>query len=332
MFLLLIGSLLGLYHIYHIAKREGFLEERVFDLLGILAFIFLFTGKISFIILNPRIYGYYNLGSIINSGFDVFVGALASFAVFYFFVTKHKKWSLGKLADVFAKGVSAFIAFALLWHFLKTSQSGLFAFITGLWFLFYFFLNFLEKNYLVGVSSLDFRPKRVSVLAGFRINLYAFLLFFFFSFLLIFADTKTPLWKIKVVLCFVFFFITIVRMAKESTKDDFYLKVKSLLFSKKKTIEEEEKKLIAEDPYFQKGRDVENAEEGDEVMDDLGHREVDMKMSLYKKIKVKIDRTLALINLGKYGKCEKCGGKIEEARLNANPFATTCVSCSSKAR
>ncbi|MCR4333629.1 MAG: TraR/DksA C4-type zinc finger protein [Patescibacteria group bacterium] len=34
---------------------------------------------------------------------------------------------------------------------------------------------------------------------------------------------------------------------------------------------------------------------------------------------------LARIEKKTYGKCEVCGGKIEEARLEANPTATTCT-------
>ncbi len=34
---------------------------------------------------------------------------------------------------------------------------------------------------------------------------------------------------------------------------------------------------------------------------------------------------LARIGAGTYGKCETCGKKIEEARLEADPAATTCM-------
>ncbi|MEK7144236.1 MAG: TraR/DksA C4-type zinc finger protein [Patescibacteria group bacterium] len=34
---------------------------------------------------------------------------------------------------------------------------------------------------------------------------------------------------------------------------------------------------------------------------------------------------LSRIEEGKYGKCEVCHGKIEEARLEADPSATTCI-------
>ena len=34
---------------------------------------------------------------------------------------------------------------------------------------------------------------------------------------------------------------------------------------------------------------------------------------------------LARIENGMYGKCDECGEKIEEARLEADPAATTCM-------
>ena len=33
------------------------------------------------------------------------------------------------------------------------------------------------------------------------------------------------------------------------------------------------------------------------------------------------------IVLGVYGRCEYCGGKIAEARLNALPYTNSCIEC-----
>lgn len=40
-----------------------------------------------------------------------------------------------------------------------------------------------------------------------------------------------------------------------------------------------------------------------------------------------LKEALKNIENGKYGICEKCGGQIEEDRLNANPEAKTCKGC-----
>ena len=40
-----------------------------------------------------------------------------------------------------------------------------------------------------------------------------------------------------------------------------------------------------------------------------------------------IEMALEKMRSGSYGKCEICGGKIPVARLNALPYATTCIEC-----
>lgn len=41
----------------------------------------------------------------------------------------------------------------------------------------------------------------------------------------------------------------------------------------------------------------------------------------------KIDEALNKLDRGVYGSCERCGGRIEEKRLNFMPFATLCIAC-----
>ncbi|HEV3166308.1 MAG TPA: TraR/DksA C4-type zinc finger protein [Isosphaeraceae bacterium] len=40
-----------------------------------------------------------------------------------------------------------------------------------------------------------------------------------------------------------------------------------------------------------------------------------------------IERALERIMKGMYGRCEFCGGKIAEARINALPYTNTCIDC-----
>ncbi len=44
-----------------------------------------------------------------------------------------------------------------------------------------------------------------------------------------------------------------------------------------------------------------------------------------------IDQALARIAAGKYGICDSCGKPIAPERLQANPHATLCIACQSKA-
>jgi DnaK suppressor protein len=40
-----------------------------------------------------------------------------------------------------------------------------------------------------------------------------------------------------------------------------------------------------------------------------------------------IEHALRRISAGVYGRCEFCGGKISEARLNALPYTNSCIDC-----
>ncbi len=49
-----------------------------------------------------------------------------------------------------------------------------------------------------------------------------------------------------------------------------------------------------------------------------------------RKILEEIDRALEKIKDGTYGICERCGGPIEEKRLEVKPYARYCISCRNK--
>ncbi|MBC7965061.1 MAG: TraR/DksA family transcriptional regulator [Fuerstia sp.] len=59
--------------------------------------------------------------------------------------------------------------------------------------------------------------------------------------------------------------------------------------------------------------------EDDEVMSSVG--------SAAKNEIHEIKLALNLIATGQYGKCTACGGPIAQARLEALPYATTCIKC-----
>lgn len=56
---------------------------------------------------------------------------------------------------------------------------------------------------------------------------------------------------------------------------------------------------------------------------------ISLEKSLHERSE-QIQRALAKIDDGSYGKCETCGNPIEEARLEAMPTATTCLTCNKK--
>ena len=57
-------------------------------------------------------------------------------------------------------------------------------------------------------------------------------------------------------------------------------------------------------------------------------REVDVSLEENaEQIVYEIDRAVARIDAGTYGRCERCGQEIPEERLEAVPYATLCVTC-----
>ncbi|MHA6794567.1 TraR/DksA family transcriptional regulator [Pseudonocardia bannensis] len=45
-----------------------------------------------------------------------------------------------------------------------------------------------------------------------------------------------------------------------------------------------------------------------------------------------LDRAEERLRAGTYGRCERCGGEIADARLEALPATTTCIACASRPR
>lgn len=87
-----------------------------------------------------------------------------------------------------------------------------------------------------------------------------------------------------------------------------------------------EKKLKVNDPFMTPGREDENSLE-DDVDEQVGHFETEVKMRFVKKEIVEIRKALSRLKIGKYGICEKCGKMIDTDRLTIKPEATICVDC-----
>lgn len=114
-------------------------------------------------------------------------------------------------------------------------------------------------------------------------------------------------------------------------------KIKEKLEAEKKSIEIELKKFAEKDeglkgdwdtryPEFQSGAS------GSQLMEEAAD-EVEEYVTLLPiehSLEVRlldINKALEKIKKGKYGKCEKCGKKIEEQRIKAYPAAKLCGKC-----
>lgn len=112
---------------------------------------------------------------------------------------------------------------------------------------------------------------------------------------------------------------------------------KTKLEEEKKLLEEELKTMGRVDKTGDWQATPENETFIQEVPDeaDMADRSEDFeerssKLDLLEKRLNDINTALNKIIENNYGICEKCGGKIEEDRLDVNPAAKTCKECMNK--
>lgn len=107
-------------------------------------------------------------------------------------------------------------------------------------------------------------------------------------------------------------------------------RIKKILLRRQKEVKEQLKSIEKDDPVTAKDLAPEAGESGtDSWMADVHARLTSLKNNLMEN-SGKITKALQNLRKGTYGKCEKCGKQIEEARLEAVPTATLCMSCAKK--
>ncbi|EKE05864.1 MAG: hypothetical protein ACD_19C00176G0086 [uncultured bacterium] len=106
--------------------------------------------------------------------------------------------------------------------------------------------------------------------------------------------------------------------------------VKDFLVNKLNALRINRKKILTEDPFNDKTRDLNNAATDTEAEEQFGHaRVLAIKSELNLKAK-QIKRALKIVKKGKYGICEDCGNMIDTDRLAVFPEATKCIKCEKK--
>ena len=100
----------------------------------------------------------------------------------------------------------------------------------------------------------------------------------------------------------------------------------------KEKLEAERKKLIyevlKEETPEDFGSDIDHGEEEANEAESFGNR-LSISQTMRQRI-TEIDAALSRIAEGKYGVCEKCGGKIEKEVLDVVPESRFCRSCKKK--
>ena len=105
----------------------------------------------------------------------------------------------------------------------------------------------------------------------------------------------------------------------------------------KKDIKEElqgiKRRLLAEiqelealDPTQDDFRDVNNTDD-DDAAEAEDHSRIQARLDAASTQLEQVNKALEKVEAGTYGKCERCGKDIPEARLEAKPFAIYDVAC-----
>ncbi len=106
-------------------------------------------------------------------------------------------------------------------------------------------------------------------------------------------------------------------------------KIKTALLRQQSHVEEELKDLEKEDPLLVESL-AESSEPGTESYEaDIHTRLAALKNDLMDLLK-RTKNSLAGLDKGTFGVCEKCKKPIEANRLEAMPTATLCIACSQK--
>jgi DnaK suppressor protein len=108
-----------------------------------------------------------------------------------------------------------------------------------------------------------------------------------------------------------------------------FTSIKKILLRRQREVQEEIKRVVKDDPLLSDGL-AESTEPGTESwLAEVHGKAVAVKDNLQSML-VATQKALKKIKKGNFGKCENCGKMIEEARLQAMPTATLCISCSKK--
>ena len=98
-------------------------------------------------------------------------------------------------------------------------------------------------------------------------------------------------------------------------------------------LEEQKRRLLADiedlesqDPSNDSFRDVNNTDD-DDAAESEDHNRIQARLDAARAQLQLVEKALAKLENGTYGKCERCGKPIPEARLEAKPAAIYDVEC-----
>lgn len=313
---LFLGLLAWLFVMWYEGRRDGFDEERLFDL----SFLSLISGGLAYYFVNWYLtrLSIYTPNSIIlkaDHWFNLLFFVFSFSLVPTLLLCKKWRWSRYRILDIFVLALSILGFFVSLGVYLFYWENSVMPFLILLPSLYALVLRYRGYKFQSGL-------------------IFSLMLVFFIPYIYIFYKKSGYL-----IFCGLLFTMSLVNlyfrerkiMQKRNLPKEFIDKARGLLLKKEKQIGHEQKLLIKEDPYLQSGRETGNAEDIDEaILEDVAKDLTDIKLGFLGAAILQVRKALARIKIGKYGICENCGEQIEAARLKAYPEATLCLKCSKK--
>lgn len=310
----LVGVLYLFFQVWYEGRKDGFDNERLFDLV----FLSVISGGLTAFFLTRAINWsrLYRPSSFIlladSSILVVILTILLSFIPILLLVRKWN-WSIFRILDIYSIGYSFIIAFLSLGQFLI---------IGDLRYLSFFVV-------LISIYILVFRYRGYKFFSGMIFSLFLFSLI---SIGFLFFREKGYLLFYTMLITISVLNLYFRRKKIMNVKDlptDLANRFRNILLKKEKELRAVEKQITSEDPYTKEGRAEENSESMDEaILEDYPHEVAETRKAGVVKIKTQVKRALAAMKIGKYGICEVCGTQIDRARLSIYPEATKCVDCS----
>lgn len=310
---ILCSIILSSYVIWREAKKEGFDEESVFDMIVILLLGSLVIGRM--------VWGLENLSRLSKVMIHVvyfwkpgvdFIGAASGGLSLLYILTKGRKWSLYRILDIFSMGISLAFPIALSSMVFVRGRYDVLVAVGFLLILHAILVTLRDQGFVFGGIF------GLSLILGSLITYVFFgnsrsLIFFALLFTL---GCGVLIKRLRV-----------KKMSVAGISKSFLKSIQDLLKKKDKELAREELVLEKGDSYNVPGRDTMNNEDVDEAKEDEQHENTDILKKSIEEMRLQIRKALSMIKIGTYGVCEVCHKPIDAARLKAFPQATTCVEC-----
>lgn len=325
---------IALFLVWRDARKQGFSEEKLFDLILAGGMVALIGGRLSFVVNNWYIFNENWLRIMLfikYPGFSLlgtFVFGLVGLAT----LARIYKFSVLKTLDLFALplGVAMMVTMAgcYISRCVALPNNWEWIIVTMSWLL-VVFLIILLRSWFNSSAYMAKVKRKDGILFVFMTIAFEVLTIF-----LIAKPIKTEIYWVLVIGLVLQFFAGVVYYREFFAMIVFPQKIltqiKEYLQSNLSDTEKRFNQLKKEDPTADKDHMHESMTDDDEAVARSQHTRVQVLQDQLSRTMIQIRRALTKIKIGRYGVCESCGTMIDTDRLAAMPSATLCLDCEKK--